>query len=107
MRTIGASILLHVAWVTVAAAQANSVQPRPAPDPSCSPDARQLTQRPTSPTVGGPNVPDLSDRLAESKGVICPPPTADKDLELRPPPTGDNNVVPAPGTPPDLQLQPK
>jgi hypothetical protein len=33
MRTIGASILLDVAWVTMAAAQVNSVQPRPAPDP--------------------------------------------------------------------------
>jgi hypothetical protein len=92
MRTIGASILLHVAWVTVAAAQVNSVQPRLAPDPLCSPNP----QRPVPPTVGGP---DLSERLAESKGVICPPPTADKDIELRPPPTGDNNVVPPPSTP--------
>jgi hypothetical protein len=107
MRTIGASILLHVAWVTIAAAQVNSVQPRPVPEPSCGPDARQLPQRPAPPTVGGPDAPDLSDRLAESKGVICPPPTADKDIELRPPPTGDNNVVPAPGTPGSPRLQPK
>jgi hypothetical protein len=53
-----------------------------------------------------PNAADLSDRLAESKGVICPPPTADKDIELRPPPTGDNNM-PAPGTPGSPRLQPK
>jgi hypothetical protein len=43
--------------------------------------------------------------LAESKGVICPPPTADKDIELRPPPTGDNNM-PAPDTPGIPRLQP-
>jgi hypothetical protein len=62
MRTIGASILLHVAWVTIAFAQVDSVQPRPVPEPSCGPDGRQLPQRPAPPTVGAPDAPDLSDR---------------------------------------------
>src|SRR5262245_38644125 len=72
----------------------------PVPDTACTPDTRE-----TSPTEGsgnrrqpGGNPSDLSDRLADSKGVLCPP-KVDDDIQLRPPAGGDIKTVPAPGTP--------
>jgi hypothetical protein len=77
------------------------------------------TERPTAacppgvgndpPTVGsGPNT-NLSDKLADSKGVICPPPSADQEMSVAPPATGSNMpVIPPKGSPgTDQSVQPK
>jgi hypothetical protein len=42
---------------------------------------------------------DLSDKLARSNGVICPPPGVDPDIHVPPPQGGALRVVPPPGTP--------
>jgi hypothetical protein len=45
-----------------------------------------------------PSNQDLSDKLAESNGVLCPPKTGDPSIQA-PPNVGRTPVIPAPGTP--------
>jgi hypothetical protein len=50
----------------------------------------------------------LSDKLAASNGVICPPPHVDPAMKQPAPPGGPMPVIPPPGTPGgDPQVQPK
>ncbi|MFL6800116.1 MAG: hypothetical protein ACJ8F3_22240 [Xanthobacteraceae bacterium] len=58
-------------------------------------------------TVGTADRRELSDKLAQANGVICPPETAD-NLRVKPPATGALKVVPPPGSPGgDPTVQPK
>jgi hypothetical protein len=52
---------------------------------------------------------NLSDKLARSNGVICPPSHIDPDMKQPPPsPGGPMPVIPPPGTPGgDQSVQPK
>jgi hypothetical protein len=62
------------------------------------------------PTIGGRgrNSEPLSDKLAESKGIICPPAGVDPEMQITPPPGGVMKVIPPPGTPGgDPSVQPK
>jgi hypothetical protein len=71
--------------------------------PACPPDVKG-----DPPTVGGPSTGDLSDRLADSRGVICPPAGVDPDIQVKPPDGGRLKVIPPPGSPGgDLNVQPK
>ena len=50
----------------------------------------------------------LSDHLAQSGGVICPPAAVDPEIKLPTPETGRMPVIPPPGTPGgDQSVQPK
>jgi len=74
-----------------------------APTAACPPG---VTGSP--PTVGGPPAADLSDRLSDSKGVICPPAGVDPDIRVPPPAGGEIKVIPPPGSPGgDPAIQPK
>lgn len=71
---------------------------------ACPPDAR-----PNSPTVGSgqPNR-NLSDQLADSSGVICPPAGVDPEMNVPPPGGGRTPVIPPPGSPGgDQSVKPK
>jgi len=75
---------------------------RPA-QPACPPDVKG-----EPPIVGGPSSPNLSDRLADSRGVICPPAGHDPEILVAPPGGGRIKVIPPPGTPErDPNVQPK
>ena len=51
---------------------------------------------------------DLSDRLARSGGVLCPPPYVDPAIKAPTPPGGSMPVIPPPGSPGgDSNIQPK
>lgn len=50
------------------------------------------------PTTGQSPGTTLSDKLAQSDGVLCPPPV-DSDIQKRPPDVGNTPVIPPPGTP--------
>lgn len=51
---------------------------------------------------------DLSDKLARSNGVICPPPHTDTEINAPTPPGGKMPVIPPPGSPGGNQnVQPK
>ena len=61
------------------------------------------------PTIGGPpSDKPLSDRLADSKGVICPPAGVDPEIRKPPPEGGALRIIPPPGSPGgDPNVQPK
>jgi hypothetical protein len=71
---------------------------------ACPPDVRG-----SPPTVGeGAGSAPLSDKLAQSKGVICPPSGVDSDMQVEPPGGGRLKVIPPPGAPGgDPNVQPK
>ena len=70
---------------------------------ACPPDVKG-----EPPTVGGGSSQSLSDKLAQSKGVICPPAGVDREIQVAPPDGGKLRVIPAPGTPGgDQSVQPK
>jgi hypothetical protein len=74
------------------------------PPPACPPG---VTGDP--PTLGGPpSDKPLSERLADSKGVICPPAGIDPEIRKPPPEGGALRVIPPPGSPGgDPSVQPK
>ena len=94
MRMVLALVL--AAAVTRAAAQPAPQAPAAAPDPNCPPETRQSTPGAT-----------LSDKLAESRGIICPP-GVDSAMTQKPAAGGTIRVVPPPGSPGgDPNVQPK
>jgi hypothetical protein len=105
MRLLLISIIGGVTIASSALAQSGP-QGRVAPEPgvACPPDVRG-----EPPTVGGgPSSGLLSDKLAQSNGVICPPAGLDKDMQVTPPGGGRLKVIPPPGTPGGNQnVQPK
>jgi hypothetical protein len=70
---------------------------------ACPPDVKG-----EPPTVGGGNSKPLSDKLAESKGVICPPAGVDREMQVKPPAGGELKVIPPPGSPGgDRSIEPR
>lgn len=97
-------------------------QSPPKSDPPVAPKAEQLDSNncadaDTQSTVGkgrdseprqtdGKN--NLSDKLARSGGVICPPQHVDPEIRQPTPPAGSMPVIPPPGSPGgDQSVQPK
>lgn len=82
----------------------NEAPSRPSPQPDCRADAAPPLR--SDETTGRA---PFSDRLAESKGVICPPKGVDPGIVDKPP--ANNSlmpVIPPPGTPGgDPETQPK
>jgi hypothetical protein len=68
-------------------------QAAPSGPPACSPDARSSTDG------RGQSNSNLSDRLANQNGVICPPADVDPQMRVPPPGGGRMLVVPPPGGP--------
>jgi len=86
--------LASIAGLGAATAQPSDGRPQAPPAVACPPDVKG-----TPPTVGGPPAPDLSEQLAESKGVICPPAGVDPNMHVPPPEGGEIKIIPPPGTP--------
>jgi hypothetical protein len=96
-------------------------QAPPKTQPPVAPKADQLdpsacANSDTQSTVGkGGNVEvgkadgsNLSNKLAKSGGVICPPTQVDPDIKAPTPPGGSMPVIPPPGSPGgDQSVQPK
>jgi hypothetical protein len=102
-----AAVAIIAALVTVAAVNGGFAQPSAKPSPEngavCPPDTQG-----EPPTVGGGSSAPLSDKLAQSKGVICPPAGVDRDMQVAPPGGGQLKIIPPPGTPGgDPNIQPK
>ncbi len=73
-------------WTAVAMAE-TAPSEKAAPDRRCPPETKQDGSRA-----------DLSDKLAQARGVICPP-GVDPQMTQPPPAGGAITVVPPPGTP--------
>ncbi|TMJ84281.1 MAG: hypothetical protein E6G78_16410 [Alphaproteobacteria bacterium] len=94
--------LVMVGAANLARAQ-SSANPGPENGVTCPPDTKG-----DPPTVGGGSSAPLSDKLAQSKGVICPPAGVDREMQVAPPSGGQLKVIPPPGTPGgDPNVQPK
>jgi hypothetical protein len=52
-----------------------------------------------APKTNGEVAPPLSDRLAKSEGVLCPPGGIDPQITVPPPEGGRTPVIPPPGSP--------
>lgn len=93
-----AGVVLIAALATVAAVNFALAQPSANPSlengATCPPDTKG-----EPPTVGGGSSAPLSDKLAQSKGVICPPAGVDPEMQVAPPSGGRLKVIPPPGTP--------
>ena len=96
-----------------ALAQPNGASPR---DPkACAPGAESHLRMPDTPTPQAPATPNattgsgtnLSDKLAQSDGVLCPP-NVDPEIRAPTPDAGRMPVIPPPGSPGgDRSVQPK
>ena len=73
------------------------------PGSACPPSAGT-----NAPTIGKQENRTLTDQLAQSKGVICPPAGIDPEMRQAPPEGGAMKVIPPPGSPGgDRNVQPK
>ena len=98
-------MLIAIGLASAGSALAQSKDPGRAPEQgvTCPPDVGG-----EPPTVGGGSSQSLSDKLAQSKGVICPPAGVDPQMQVAPPGGGRVKVIPPPGTPGgDQGVQPK
>jgi hypothetical protein len=93
MRLALVAILIG-AGSAVAAAQTTVPQGAEHPGSACPPGAGR-----DAPTVGKDTERSLSDQLAQSKGVICPPAGVDPGMRQPPPEGGAMKVIPPPGSP--------
>src|SRR5437660_11125768 len=64
---------------------------------ACPPDVKG--EPPTVGGGGGGGSEPLSDKLARSKGVICPPTGLDTKMQVTPPGGGRLKIIPPPGAP--------
>src|SRR5262249_58911432 len=86
-----------------ASAQNVPAQPKQLGTDACSPEERQKTL-PAQPgqTQQAPAAEprdNLSNKLARTDGVLCPPPGVDPDIHEPPPGGGRTPVIPPPGSP--------
>jgi hypothetical protein len=96
LKALHIAVLLGAAvCATTACAQPAAQQRTPSEQGiACPPDVKG-----EPPTVGGGSSQPLSDKLAESKGVICPPAGVDREMQVKPPAGGELKVIPPPGAP--------
>jgi hypothetical protein len=104
--------LLYAAAMTLLACNASAQAPKPDEHPlaaapkACAPGER-LQSGQNGPTVPESNGQNLSDKLAQNEGVLCPP-NVDPDIKAPTPEAGKMPVIPPPGSPGgDQNVKPK
>ncbi len=79
----------------------------PTLDPKACADQDRMRLDAQGNEVRAPNTGEpLSDRLARTGSVICPPPTLDPDIRAPAPDTGTMPVIPPPAAPGEPQTRP-
>jgi hypothetical protein len=101
MRTI--ALLLTAAGCAIAAAAGAQDQPATADPKACAPGERSQNGESVAPRES------LSEKLARTDGVICPPARIDPEIAVPPPPNSAKTpVIPPPGSPGgDPAIRPK
>jgi len=105
LRIVLLSLALLFGFAPAGVALAQSAAPDRVPQQraTCPPDVKG-----EAPTVGSGSNEPLSDKLAQSNGVICPPAGVDQDIHVRPPGGGEHKIIPPPGSPGgDPRIEPK
>jgi hypothetical protein len=104
---VRATITVLLLSAAAAHAQAPPPNPQPVPGPQATvrcapvtpPNAEQATRSQPGQTTGQSREP-LSDRLAQSDGVMCPPSNIDSQIHKDAPAEGNKMpVIPPPGSP--------
>lgn len=96
--------VLAVLAGTASLMSARAAEPgTPAPQSSaeCAPGAGK-----DAPVLGNDRATTLSEELAQSHGVLCPPQTLDSEMPIAPPGGGKLKVIPPPVTPGDRAAPP-
>jgi hypothetical protein len=116
IRTLGALLLAAALAPALAAAQAPPASKSPSAGPATAEPSRDCAN-PSAATTGQggdadvskPDGSNLSQKLAQSNGVLCPPKEVDPAMRAPTPPGGRMPVIKPPGTPgsPDQSVQPK
>jgi hypothetical protein len=105
--TMRLPIVFACLLATVVAAAAQEHPPAAVDPKACAPGERALQGSPPlrgTPSTTGEN---LSDKLARTDGVICPP-SVDPEIKAPTPDAGKMPVLPPPGSPGgDQSVQPK
>jgi hypothetical protein len=95
--------LLFTGALGATSLHAQTTMPDGRPRPDCPPGVGA-----NAPSVGQDSKRTLSDQLAASKGIICPPAGVDPEMQQRPPEGGALKVIPPPGAPGgNPNIQPK
>lgn len=92
---VGVCVLCCAAFVATAAAQERPAAP--ADSQACAQEQR-LRSGEQAPRVPNPTGETLSDKLARSDGVLCPP-DVDPAMSAPTPDAGRTPVIPPPGSP--------
>ncbi|HWJ18845.1 hypothetical protein [Bradyrhizobium sp.] len=117
------ALVLILATLTASSAATAQAPPTPATPPAqtappaparnatgCAPTQSmpQGTIAPQGTTTTDPRAEPLSDKLARSDGVLCPPTGVDPEIRAPTPETGNMPVIPPPGSPGgDPTIRPK
>ena len=94
--TLATSLLLL--GTGLASAQTQPAQPKQ-PTPSVPNTTTTQCAQGGATTGSGQPGSNLSDKLAQSNGVLCPPATSDHGMQVAPPQGGALKVLPPPGSP--------
>ena len=88
---------------------AQTAPPPPVRANNCAPmPPRQGAVTPEGTTTTGQRAEPLSDKLARSDGVLCPPAGVDPEIRAPTPESGNTPVIPPPGSPGgDPMVRPK
>ena len=116
VRHFGVVLLAAALMPALASAQAPPASKSPSAGPPTAAKSRDCAN-PSAATTGQrgdadvakPDGSDLSQKLAQSNGVLCPPQEVDPAMRAPTPPGGHMPVIKPPGTPgsPDQSVQPK
>lgn len=97
-------VLFVFALLAAATSGANAQTPPSTPTAKDCPPGTSAN----APTINGDSKQNLSEKLASSKGIICPPAGVDSEMQQKPPEGGAMKVIPPPGSPSgDQRVQPK
>jgi hypothetical protein len=103
-----AAVVAAAAICSTSIAQTQSERSAPGAAPPTRNDCPPTADNPRPPSNETTGSRPLSERLAESKGVICPPTGIDPGLAVPPKGGGRMPVIPPPGTPGgDPGIEPK
>jgi hypothetical protein len=92
--------IIAAAWAAIATATVGFAQVQAPAPPARAPLEAPECQRGALPTPGETTgSASLSDQLAQSKGIICPPAGIDPGIAAPPVGGGRTPVIPPPGTP--------
>ncbi len=108
-RTLPLAALLAPAVALAQAPPKTGVPPKSQQlDPNGCSHATVGRGEPATPDARTPKNGSLSERLAQSGGVLCPPAQVDPAIKVPTPPAGTMPVIPPPGTPGgDPNVRPK